>query len=78
VKESAAISDARYPAPVDDNDGDDALLAVRQLKVQVSHLHLKVDELLEDSRRARPLLDSYLLRAGGWVGIGKGKRSRAK
>jgi hypothetical protein len=51
------MADDDIPAPADDSD--DALTAVRQLKVQIAHLHKKIDELLADSRRARPLLDKY-------------------
>lgn len=52
-----------------DDDGGDVLAAVRQLKVQLGFLHGKVDELLADSRAARPLLDRYLKTpAARWAG----------
>lgn len=39
---------------------------------ELTALHAKIDELLEDSRKARPLLDKYLKFAGGgWKGIGR-------
>lgn len=45
-----------------------------RLAEQVAQLHAKVDELLTDSRAARPLLEKYVRLAGGkagaaWAGL---------
>lgn len=47
---------------------------------RLARLEAKVDELLTDSRAARPLLERYLSMTGGrvgaWAGVGGGKRRR--
>lgn len=76
--EPAATSDAS-PDDITPGSGDELLLGeLNRVFRRLGGIQDQLDELLADSRRARPLLDSYLLRAGGWVGIGKGKRSKAK
>lgn len=50
------------------------------LRKELAGLHVKVDELLTDSRAARPLLERYLSmtsgRVGAWVGVSGGKGRR--
>lgn len=53
------------------SEGATVEVQLAELRAEVAKLHEKLDELLADSRRARPMLDKYLNSpVAGWM-LGK-------